>query len=105
VTIPLVGATYWLYVVIEQVAKEDVLKSIGSVAVGARAAVTEVAGGGVPKGFLPLAASLIISLSRRIYESKDPSICLQLSDACHNIAKNVKSLILLPMFAASGIPH
>ena len=94
---------YWLYVAVGQVSKEEITKGIGALAVAARAAMSEVAMGGVPKGILPLAAFLILSISHRIYESKNPSICLQLSDACYNIAKNVKSLILVPMFAGNGM--
>lgn len=100
---PLVGAIYWLYVVVKQASKETIIQAIGALAIAARTAMTEVTTGGVPRGILPIAVSLVMSLGQKIYESKDPSICLQLSDACYNIAKNVKSLILVPMFAGTGM--
>lgn len=103
VTVPLAGALYWLYVVLEQVSKDEVVKNIGNVAVGARTAMGEVSSGGVPKAMVPLSTSLFLSLSRRVFETRDPSVALQLSNACHNISKSVKSLILVPMFASSGM--
>lgn len=99
----MVGATFWLYAVIHQVTKEEVIKAIGEVAIGARTTMAQVAGGGVPKGILPLAGTLMTTVSHRVFETKDPALCLQMSDATHNISKTLKSLILVPMFAASGM--
>lgn len=94
---------YWLYVVSNQVTKEAVIKALGDAAVGVRAAMAEVAEGEIPLGTLPLATSLLVSVSHKIFETKDPHVCLKMSDATHSVSKTLKSLVLVPMFAASGM--
>lgn len=42
-------------------------------------------------------------VSNRIFEIKDPQICKKLSDAANNVGKTLKSLILVPMLAGSGM--
>jgi len=99
-----VGATYWLYTVWHQLPKEEISNSIAGMALGARKGMADVAEGFTPKGVYPLATKLALAVSHLVFETRNPGVCLKLSDASHLVSKAVKSLALVPLFVSSGVP-
>eukprot|EP01111_Echinosteliopsis_oligospora_P012123 TRINITY_DN4120_c0_g1_i3.p1 TRINITY_DN4120_c0_g1~~TRINITY_DN4120_c0_g1_i3.p1 ORF type:complete len:630 (-),score=186.77 TRINITY_DN4120_c0_g1_i3:79-1968(-) len=101
----LVGSMYYLYMITHRVTKDDITASIAGVAMACKASIESIntsAQNSLPRGVLTNAAALTLSISNKVFEIKAPGEALKMSDSAFIITRSFKSMVLFPMFAASG---